>query len=472
MFVPYMDPAATWSFRSYMDIGEYGFGLLATQLRPGQDCPAGATFLDLTIADARGEPVALKGVVCLFERPSGDPLWRHDEAFNGTFEMRANTELVVRMAPVVGNYDYLVDYVFDRAGDIDVRLGAYGIDETKGVASSTLADPTAAADTAYGTLVAQASACRQPRSLHGVPDRHGCGRDRQPAGRGPHHAAPDLHDGPRRSLWQVESHPIAVEGPVTTPLNAAQFRVESAAAGMRRVIRPATSLSRDTPTPRSSRPTTRSRFARDSRPIRCGPAPMRRASASPPAPIRTKIRKPTACRNGWRRSVRSMAAISCSGTRSASGTCRAPKTGRRCRGSGTVSDCGRSISSTEAPRSTYRRSMRRRNEMAADTLRDGGRIAFAADNPRADNGAESALPDNSSAPAGVLLYLDQSQWRQADPERKDRARDRFHAHILRQSRHAAVDPRRCLDEAGDSGSMFERALSCVATRPLPSQAGP
>jgi primary-amine oxidase len=49
---------------------------------------------------------------------------------------------------VVGNYDYLVDYVFDRADDIDVKLGAYGIDETKGVASSTLADPTAAADTA------------------------------------------------------------------------------------------------------------------------------------------------------------------------------------------------------------------------------------------------------------------------------------------------------------------------------------
>ena len=55
----------------------------------------------------------------------------------------------------LGNYDYLIDYVFDRAGNIDVRLGAYGIDATKGVASSTLADPTAAADTAHGTLVAK-----------------------------------------------------------------------------------------------------------------------------------------------------------------------------------------------------------------------------------------------------------------------------------------------------------------------------
>jgi primary-amine oxidase len=229
MFVPYMDPATTWSFRGYMDIGEYGFGVLATQLRPGQDCPESATFLDLTIADTTGDPVALKGVVCLFERPSGDPLWRHDEAINGTFEMRANTELVVRMAPVVGNYDYLVDYVFDRAGDIDVKLGAYGIDETKGVASSTLADPTAATDTAYGTLIAKRllavnhdhyMAFRLDMDVDGTDNR--LVEDRIMPRR-------ISADGPRRSLWQVESHPIAVEGPVTTPLGAAQFRIESAA---------------------------------------------------------------------------------------------------------------------------------------------------------------------------------------------------------------------------------------------------
>jgi primary-amine oxidase len=228
MFVPYMDPVSTWSFRAYMDISEYGFGVLATQLRPGQDCPASASFLDVTIADTKGQPIGLKGVVCLFERPSGDPLWRHDEAVNRTFEMRANTELVVRMAPVVGNYDYLIDYVFNRAGDIDVRLGAYGIDETKGVASSSLADPTAAADTAYGTLVAQRlvavnhdhyMAFRIDMDVDGTDNR--LVEDRIVPRR-------ISTDGARRSLWQVESHPFATEGPVTTPLNAAQFRVESA----------------------------------------------------------------------------------------------------------------------------------------------------------------------------------------------------------------------------------------------------
>ena len=227
MFVPYMDPAPTWSFRSYMDIGEYGFGVLSTQLRPGKDCPASGLFLDATIADAKGAPVGLQGVVCIFERPTGDPLWRHDESFNGSYEVRPNTELVVRMAPVVGNYDYLVDYVFDRAGDIDVRLGAFGIDATKGVAAEKLGDPTAAADTAYGTLVARRllavnhdhyMAFRIDMDVDGPENR--LVEDRIV----PHRIS---QDGPRRSLWQVERHPLPVEGPVTTPLGVAQFRVES-----------------------------------------------------------------------------------------------------------------------------------------------------------------------------------------------------------------------------------------------------
>src|SRR5690606_23948179 len=42
MYVPYMDPASTWSWKAYMDVGEYGFGLLSSSLRVGVDCPASA----------------------------------------------------------------------------------------------------------------------------------------------------------------------------------------------------------------------------------------------------------------------------------------------------------------------------------------------------------------------------------------------------------------------------------------------
>lgn len=228
MFVPYMDPAQTWSFRAYMDIGEYGFGVLASELRPGEDCPESAHFLDLTISDTKGMPVVSKGAVCIFERPTGDPIWRHSELLNNTAEVRPNNELVVRMAPVVGNYDYLVDYVFDRAGDIDVRLGAYGIDATKGVASRTLSDPTAAQDTAYGTLVDERLLAvnhdhymtfRIDMDVDGTGNR--LVEDRFSVRR--------LDEGQRKSLWQVDTGPVATEGPITMPLNAAQFRVESTA---------------------------------------------------------------------------------------------------------------------------------------------------------------------------------------------------------------------------------------------------
>ncbi|WP_082077317.1 hypothetical protein [Bradyrhizobium sp. LTSPM299] len=226
MFVPYMDPALTWSFRAYMDIGEYGFGVLSSELRPGEDCPDGAHYLDLTISDTKGMPAASKGAVCIFERPTGDPIWRHSELFNNTSEVRPNNELVVRMAPVVGNYDYLVDYVFDRAGNIDVRLGAYGIDATKGVASRTLSDPTAAQDTAYGTLVDERLLAvnhdhymtfRIDMDVDGASNR--LVEDRFSVRR--------IDEGQRKSLWQIETSPVATEGPITMPLNAAQFRVES-----------------------------------------------------------------------------------------------------------------------------------------------------------------------------------------------------------------------------------------------------
>ena len=226
MFVPYMDPAPTWSFRAYMDIGEYGFGVLSSELQRGVDCPEGAHYLDLTISDTKGAPVVSKGAVCIFERPTGDPIWRHSELINNTAEVRPNNELVVRMAPVVGNYDYLGDYVFDRAGNIDVRLGAYGIDATKGVASKTLSDPTAAQDTAFGTLVDERLLAvnhdhymtfRIDMDVDGTSNR--LVEDRFNVRR--------LEQGQRKSLWQVDTRPVATEGPITMPLNAAQFRIES-----------------------------------------------------------------------------------------------------------------------------------------------------------------------------------------------------------------------------------------------------
>ena len=61
---------------------------------------------------------------------------------------------MLRMASTIGNYDYFLDWVFTQAGEIRVEVGATGIDLVKAVASKTMSDATADADTRYGTLVA------------------------------------------------------------------------------------------------------------------------------------------------------------------------------------------------------------------------------------------------------------------------------------------------------------------------------
>jgi primary-amine oxidase len=160
VFVPYQDPSQGWYWRTYMDSGEYGFGVFLSPLVPGMDCPRHATFLPVTMHQDNGQPVQIPNAVCVFERAAGEPAWRHYEIFAQSekqavpAEGRAKTELVVRSASEVGNYDYLVDYVFGRNGSINIDLIATGLDAVKGVATRHLRDASAARDTRYGSLIA------------------------------------------------------------------------------------------------------------------------------------------------------------------------------------------------------------------------------------------------------------------------------------------------------------------------------
>ncbi len=154
MFVPYQDRDPTWSFKSYLDAGEYGLGLLASPLAAGRDCPDTAHFIDAVFNDDDGKPLKIERAMCIFERNMGDPGWRHTDAFTQSAESRPDVQLVVRSVAVIGNYDYILDFVFSQSGEIEVRVGATGIDAVKGVATQRMSDPTAGADTAVGTLVA------------------------------------------------------------------------------------------------------------------------------------------------------------------------------------------------------------------------------------------------------------------------------------------------------------------------------
>ena len=154
MFVPYMDPTQTWYHRAYLDIGEYGIGVSGVGLRLGQDCPADGHLMNANFMNERGKVYNKEGLVCLFERETGDTAWTHYEAGQGGTQARRGTELVVRFIVWLGNYDYVLDWIFTEDGTLRGRVGASGVVQVKGVKTQHMSEPTSVEDTAYGRLIA------------------------------------------------------------------------------------------------------------------------------------------------------------------------------------------------------------------------------------------------------------------------------------------------------------------------------
>ncbi|KAI3971347.1 hypothetical protein MKX01_008191 [Papaver californicum] len=135
LFVPYMDPTDAWYFKTYMDAGEYGFGLQAMPLDPLNDCPRYAQYMDGVFTASDGTPFIRSNMICVFESYAGDISWRHAESpITGMEirEVRPKVTLVVRMAASVANYDYIVDWEFQMDGLIRVKVGLSGILMVKG----------------------------------------------------------------------------------------------------------------------------------------------------------------------------------------------------------------------------------------------------------------------------------------------------------------------------------------------------
>jgi len=152
MYVPYMHPDPGWNWRAFLDAGEFLLGGLIKPLG-ADDCPAHAQFFTGVVPSDRGTPVLEPQLACLFEHATDSPAWRHLE--NGLISARPSRELVLRTAAVAGNYDYLLDWIFQQDGTIRVAVGATGIVETMGVKEASLPPmKEGASGLANGTLVA------------------------------------------------------------------------------------------------------------------------------------------------------------------------------------------------------------------------------------------------------------------------------------------------------------------------------
>jgi primary-amine oxidase len=154
IFVPYMDPSEGWLHATYIDAGDYGNaeGLLKP-LERGTDCPAGAVYLDSQVADEHGRPQPRPRSACLFEREAGEIAWRHTDGPDAVVS-RPRRDLVVRSVAVLGNYDYVLDWVFLQDGSLKVVVGATGMLAVKGAVARTAADTPGGAGDPYGRYVA------------------------------------------------------------------------------------------------------------------------------------------------------------------------------------------------------------------------------------------------------------------------------------------------------------------------------
>lgn len=214
MFVPFMDPGADWSYRTYLDSGEFGAGFLMSSLMAGSDCPADAAYISMTVPNDTGRSFPVRRAACIFERNTGSPSWRHGNPAQPTNLTRPQVELVVRMIPALGNFDYIIDWVFTQSGEIDIRVGTAGILSVKNVASASMADGTAQADTSHGALVAPGTVApnhdhyfnfRLDLDVDG--EKNTLVRDAVVPKRLP-------QSNPRRSLWVVETEAVKAEGPL------------------------------------------------------------------------------------------------------------------------------------------------------------------------------------------------------------------------------------------------------------------
>jgi len=132
LYVPYMDPAVGWANKVFIDAGEfYATGNVLKPLRPEIDCPSNAVYLNGLSSEEHGFPVIHSQIACLFESYSGDPAWRHFEEHQ--LSGSGTRVLVLRTDATIGNYDYVLDWRFERDGNLRVAVGATGIIETKSV---------------------------------------------------------------------------------------------------------------------------------------------------------------------------------------------------------------------------------------------------------------------------------------------------------------------------------------------------
>src|SRR5215213_7503546 len=145
MVIPYGDPSPTVFFKNAFDIGEHGIGPLTDALELGCDCLGEIRYLDVSLANSRGEVVTLHNAICLHEEDDGI-LWKHVDWRTGLADVRRSRRMVISSIATVGIYEYGFFWYLYQDGTIHAEVKLTGIVHTRGVAPGETP--------VHGTLVA------------------------------------------------------------------------------------------------------------------------------------------------------------------------------------------------------------------------------------------------------------------------------------------------------------------------------
>ncbi|KAK5114535.1 hypothetical protein LTR62_002470 [Meristemomyces frigidus] len=130
MNIPYADPRHPFHKKSAFDLGDAGAGIMANDLKLGCDCLGSIHYLSAVLNDDKGEPLEMPNVMCLHEQDGGIG-WKHTNYRTGRAAVVRNRELVLQSIITVSNYEYILAFMFNQAGECTYEVRATGILSTQ-----------------------------------------------------------------------------------------------------------------------------------------------------------------------------------------------------------------------------------------------------------------------------------------------------------------------------------------------------
>lgn len=99
---------------------------MANNLKLGCDCLGSIYYLSAMLSDDNGEPMPMPNVICVHEQDAGIG-FKHTNYRTGRAIVTRSRELVLQSIITVSNYEYILAFIFNQAGEMSYEVRATGI---------------------------------------------------------------------------------------------------------------------------------------------------------------------------------------------------------------------------------------------------------------------------------------------------------------------------------------------------------